>query len=65
MDLLCSEPICWRLRFLKFGDLELDVLWTWCFIGQNFLFYLPGEIYANPTFVTTAYAKVLNWFVIG
>lgn len=50
---------------MKFGDLELDVLWTWCFIGQNFLFYLPGEIYANPTFVTTAYAKVLNWFVIG
>lgn len=50
---------------MRLGGLELGVLWTWCFIGLNFLFYLPGEIHANPTFVMARYAEVLNWFVIG
>jgi len=50
---------------LKFGDLELGVQWAWCFIGQNFLFYLSGITYASPTFVIATYARVLDWFVIG
>lgn len=50
---------------MKFGDLELGVLRTWCFIGQNFLFYLPGDIYANPTPVIATNAKALNQIAIG
>lgn len=32
------------------------------FYWALFSFYLPGEIYTNPTLVR---AKVGNWFVIG